>query len=261
MRIDGVNGSGLLCDMDAERPDPDQNATVCAWLLTLPNWSPAWDKYLLSCVHLREMKGQSRPPTITLDGATHEFILSALDPAGNPDPNNIFNGGARFLTPLNVVEQFIVDSDEQACELVHKVALALVNGFLPAEPQGIVGSRTLWRRAISQTADHIRTGGHPPTSLDEYNLRYKANTRIEGTGADTRTVLPCPFCAAADWLVYPVTAAMDNYQKIQEPRKCGHCGRTARLIIKQNEGSVEQELVQTDGPEPPDWLEPKPRRI
>lgn len=100
-----------------------------------------------------------------------------------------------------------------------------------------------------------------PTSIEEYNKRAKANLRYEGRFADTKTILPCPFCAAPDWLVYPVTAAMDDYKQIQDPRTCKECGRTAALIITRTDSGVQQELVQIAGPDAPEWLTPKPRRV
>jgi hypothetical protein len=101
-----------------------------------------------------------------------------------------------------------------------------------------------------------------PTSFDELNARIKQNARIEGTDLDARTVLPCAFCGAADWMVFPVTAGLTGYDEVQKPTKCQACGRVARFIMTRlPDGSVDSEFVQVEGRDPPDWLDPKPRRI
>lgn len=158
MKHEGTFGTATLCAMPEQRPTGDQKATICAWLLKLPNWSPAWDEFLLTAVHLRPIDGV-KPATITLEGATHELILAACDPARPTDPENVFQT-AIFLTPINVVQQFIVDNDEQAIELISIIAKACTGGLLPIEPQGIIGARDHWKNVVIKTAEHIRSGKH-----------------------------------------------------------------------------------------------------
>lgn len=99
-----------------------------------------------------------------------------------------------------------------------------------------------------------------PTTLDELNARIQANMRIEGYGLETRTVLTCPFCGAPDWMVYPITAGLNDYADLAVPHTCKACQRSAKLVTKRLDGGVSQELVQTGGPEPPAFFKPKPRR-
>ena len=101
-----------------------------------------------------------------------------------------------------------------------------------------------------------------PASMDELNKRVIANHRVEGYGDQTRSVLPCPFCGAADHLVFPVTAALNDYADVTKPATCQECGRTCQMIVKRSAfGNLGWELVQTGGAEPPAWYYPKPRRV
>jgi hypothetical protein len=71
----------------------------------------------------------------------------------------------------------------------------------------------------------------PPTSLSEYNRRFALNHEITGFGI----------------------AGVE--QHMQE------CGRGAKAILSPIPGGTSFEMVQTSGPDQPDWLEPKMRRV
>lgn len=131
----------------------DQSATIAAWFIDAPGQSPAWSKYLLAAIHLRPIDGQSKSPTIRLEGATHEILLTALNPDKNPrlDDTETWH----HLTPLNLEEQFIVGSDAAARELVRDCAHAVVAGLLWAEP-ALSGQVEPWRTVIRETASHYR---------------------------------------------------------------------------------------------------------
>ena len=95
-----------------------------------------------------------------------------------------------------------------------------------------------------------------PTTLDEYNERYQANTRITGFGVDVATIFPCPGCTAPDWLRFPVTAALNDYADVQEPTTCSACGRTFRFAVEVGDGNVRGGIVQTAGDPIPSYLPP-----
>lgn len=92
---------------------------------------------------------------------------------------------------------------------------------------------------------------------DEYEKLYLANHRIEGYGLDVTQHVPCPFCAAPDWQEWPIASVTEA---MEVDTKCGSCGRSARAIVTRSEGGVSVEMVQTGGPDPPDYLVPPPRR-
>ena len=135
----------------------DHSASLQAWLLHCPGQSVAWDHYLLCLIHLRDIKGQSKPPTIRVPHATHEVMLVALDPGPKPtadDPESI-----RHLIPINVEEQFEVPSDELAVELLEMCVRAVLDGRLWAEP-ALSGQVEPWRIAVVRTSAHLRGEEH-----------------------------------------------------------------------------------------------------
>ena len=80
----------------------DVQGTVAMWFLDCPGQSPAWRHYHLAIIHLRPIEGV-KPAVITEEGATHEVILAAMDPAKNPSPTDIETWS--HLRPLNFVGQ------------------------------------------------------------------------------------------------------------------------------------------------------------
>lgn len=100
-------------------------------------------------------------------------------------------------------------------------------------------------------------GYTPPTSMDEYNRRYVANTRIDGHGMGVAQHLACPFCAGPDFMTLrPVDMAMRNNLTLEET--CKYCRRSLRAVfVRTGEGS-EMRFEQTGGDDPPEWLQPPP---
>jgi len=135
-----------------------QQAALAAWLIDAPGQSPAWRHYLVSIIHLRPIAGVP-PAYIGMPGATHELLLCALDPHHRPnvdDPESLAP-----LLPVNAECQFAVDTDEQAIRLGELVVKAIVDGVYPAEPPFPQQGRGAWQQIVSETAEHLRTGGHP----------------------------------------------------------------------------------------------------
>lgn len=97
-----------------------------------------------------------------------------------------------------------------------------------------------------------------PNNRAEYDTRFYANQGMEGFGLDTSLVFPCPFCAAPRWAV---TKIIEMEETMSKPHHCGECGRSAKMIFSRTAGGVSFEVVQTGGPDQPDWLEPKMRRV
>lgn len=103
-----------------------------------------------------------------------------------------------------------------------------------------------------------------PVSMDAYVERFMANQRASGFGFDVTQHFPCPFCAAADWFVVKIA----DFAPPQEPgtyrspeTTCGECGRSGQFVsTRDSNGGVTAEMVQTGGDDPPDWLQPAPRR-
>lgn len=98
-----------------------------------------------------------------------------------------------------------------------------------------------------------------PTNKDEYLARFYANQGAEGWGLETASVIPCPFCAAPRWMVAKI---LEIEEAMQRSHHCGECGRSAKSILTHHHGGGKSfEVVQTGGPDQPDWFEPKMRRV
>lgn len=100
--------------------------------------------------------------------------------------------------------------------------------------------------------------GNDPTSLDEYNARYNANTRIEGFGLEVKTHSPCIFCGAPDWQIWPIA---DPHSAMRVDTKCEECGRSGKAIIQRTDNMTIAEWVQTGGPDMPAWYPLTFRRV
>lgn len=100
-----------------------------------------------------------------------------------------------------------------------------------------------------------------PTNIEEYNKLYVLNCEVKGFGFEVAQTLACPFCCARDFMTLkPIDMAMDDDAGQQECT-CETCGRSGRNIITREPGETRLEFVQTGGDDPPDWLQPKPRRV
>lgn len=98
-----------------------------------------------------------------------------------------------------------------------------------------------------------------PTNMEEHIALSRANTHIEGFGPDVRTYVPCPFCCAKDWMCLPV---LTTKEAMKAGATCSSCGRSAKAVFINDEpGHQVFEMVQTGGDDPPDWMEPKIRRV
>jgi hypothetical protein len=98
-----------------------------------------------------------------------------------------------------------------------------------------------------------------PANEKEYLKRFDDAQKVSGWGAEVKTHFPCPFCAAPDWLMHRVTDF--EYATMKAGAECKECGRTAKFLIARAGGSLQAECVQTGGPDQPEWLTPKIRRI
>lgn len=168
--FEGALGRAWALPIDYSRIDvPQQLATLASYLVHAPSAHPHWPQYVLYCVHLRDVDGQTDPPRRKYPDASHEIALWALNvPERGPFTfENVWpklREGGCILSPVNAVEHLRGATDEEAVELTRLVARALVDGHLPAEPDDYRGARERWARTIANTLEHIRYGGHPGAS-------------------------------------------------------------------------------------------------
>ena len=98
-----------------------------------------------------------------------------------------------------------------------------------------------------------------PKNAAEYLALFQSNQHIKGFGiGNVHIHMPCPFCAAADFLVYEI---LQCEVAMGKGATCRQCGRGAKTIYTRTPGSLSFEIVQTEGPDQPEWLKPKMRRL
>lgn len=148
----------------------DHTATLGWFFIHAPPAHPIWPHYTLSCIHLRDIEGQSKPPHRKFPTASHEYILAALNPEERPWRHETVAEKIRYLAenkrsahllPLNACEQVANATDEQAKTLLHQIARGLVLGIIPIEPSDFLNGHETWRTAVWRTMEHIKSGGHP----------------------------------------------------------------------------------------------------
>ena len=76
-----------------------------------------------------------------------------------PDLEAVGRGEASFafLTPVDVMQQFTVSDDAMAYRLGELAVRSCVDGFASPDQDW----RAWWTRAIAETTQHMRNGGHP----------------------------------------------------------------------------------------------------
>jgi hypothetical protein len=128
--IEGPHGRAWRCDLEAIRAKhklaKGADATVCAWIVEAKWAHPLWECYALGAIHLRPMPG-TPPAKISLEGATHEVILYALDPGRPPD---LFNPLSTRLEPANFCGQWRATSDLEAEGKIEGCVREIVTGHL-----------------------------------------------------------------------------------------------------------------------------------
>lgn len=90
----------------------------------------------------------------------------------------------------------------------------------------------------------------------EYEERFHANEKFSGMGIETTMHMPCPFCAAPDFMIYRI---LDTPNAIKRGAVCQECKRGCRAVLKEDGHGVAFEFVQTQGPAPPDYILPMRR--
>jgi hypothetical protein len=91
-----------------------------------------------------------------------------------------------------------------------------------------------------------------PKDMQEYTERFAANQKISGYGADVTMHLPCPFCAAPDFMVYKIIEMEDV-----TGGTCKACSRSMAMDQEVVGSTRSVRMFQTGGPAQPEWLSPQ----
>lgn len=150
----GPQGTATEVLVELGGSDPkDWQAGVGNWFIDAPGQSAAWRHYMLSAVHLRPIAGV-KPAVVRRPGATHEFMLLAMDPGKHPVA--LQPSSWSYLTPQNLAEQMICGSDAVATKLLACCAAEMVQGVLWAEPP-LSGQFEPWRAYLEYWSSALST--------------------------------------------------------------------------------------------------------
>lgn len=97
-----------------------------------------------------------------------------------------------------------------------------------------------------------------PTTVEEFNARYNENYKTEGFGlGNVFCDLPCFFCAAPNFARYEI---MEFETIMTKEHICTECERGAKAIIAHEGETSTLRVVQTCGPDAPDFIAPMIKR-
>lgn len=96
-----------------------------------------------------------------------------------------------------------------------------------------------------------------PRNLEEYLARSHKNSRVEGHGLGNVWMhMPCPFCAAPDFLKYEL---QDMHAQIQKEHVCVECKRGMKAIVSIETDGHSIRFFQTVGADLEEWMLRMPR--
>lgn len=99
--------------------NPD-DTTIGAYIVEAPYAHGVWHSYFIAMIHLRDVPGQSKPPTINRPNATHEIMVAALDPNTPRTPAISGHERPKYLTPFNFIGQLVCANDAEAKDILQK---------------------------------------------------------------------------------------------------------------------------------------------
>jgi hypothetical protein len=123
---------------------PEADVFFVEWIINAPSAHPIWSQYALVLYDLTSPHPAGQP-TIYQDGATHEFLLWALDP-DHPIATDatIKVEALHLLEPANYGYQFQAASNEAAQARVQEAVDAIVAGWVSPDTD----FRQLWNQPL-----------------------------------------------------------------------------------------------------------------
>ena len=141
-----------------ESTDPSHQASLASWIVNVPGAHPFWAYWMVAVCHLRPLPGV-KPALKKYEEAEFEFLIATIDPelCPNPTPEYALSEGLRFLTPIDVAEQFHGVTDHDAIRVCEGAIRAILQGAMSPDQD----YRSVWRDVIQKTVGHFRDGKHP----------------------------------------------------------------------------------------------------
>jgi hypothetical protein len=119
-----------------QRETRRQDATLAMWLVHCPGAHVFWSYWWIGLVHLRPIEGED-PAALQFNGATHELMCLAQDPATSPDPDDARS--IRVLHPLDWAVQF-----EATDAIGERVLDAVVRAIMSGDVSPDTDFRSFW---------------------------------------------------------------------------------------------------------------------
>lgn len=127
--------AGRAWELDMATITAISPANLGIWLIEAPYAHPYFNYYAPTLVHLDEVPGLP-PAALVREGATHEFVMGALDPATEDTVDPRDHTTLRTLKIAHVQEQLVLPSHDHAREVAKRAIQAVINGSLPAADPG-----------------------------------------------------------------------------------------------------------------------------
>lgn len=154
---DSASGPGGIVHMVPLPGEAMTRGCIAQWLLDAPGAHPHWRYHVLTVVHLRPLEGIPEA-SVQFPGASHEMQVLALDPTKDDVVDSAdWSTMTHWMTPPDVVVQFIVGDDADARKVARLAAHAVAQGRLVPDSD----YRTHWEQTIQATSEHVRLGEHP----------------------------------------------------------------------------------------------------
>lgn len=153
----GARGRAWRIEIRPEdRRTRDVDATLAGWHLHCPHAHPLWSWYMITLIHLRDMPGQSKPPTKHYPEAAYEVLVMSLNPEHPLREPGRVQHPLYYLSPFDHILQFHGTTDEQAIRVIELYVRACTTGMLSPDQD----YREVWRSLMAQTIEHVVRGHH-----------------------------------------------------------------------------------------------------
>lgn len=145
---------------------PTSKIFSVAWVIDAPWAHPVWNQYLVALYDLTTPDEKTGPVKRYLDGATHEFLVRAINP-NHPVPKDapLIETRVQLLDPPNYGYQFKAASDEAAQARVQEIVDAIVAEKLSPDTD----FRSLWDKLLPDCFPLV-SSGLAITIMDELHL-------------------------------------------------------------------------------------------